>query len=125
MKKKAILILGLGIILFLGYNYIYQDHRIIENEEPEFIVSSDSLFEDFTKRPKHSEAMYLDQTIEINGMVTEVNNHDLTLDDKIFCKFIEINGTINLNDKIRLKGRCIGYDDLLEQVKLDQCNLIE
>ena len=58
-------------------------------------------------------------------MVTEVNDNDLTLDNKVFCKFIEINSTIILNDKIRLKGRCIGFDDLLEQVKLDQCNLME
>ena len=84
MKKKVILILSFGIILYLGYNYIYQDHRIIENEEPEFIVSSVSLFEEFSNSPKQSEAIYLDNTIELYGMVTEVNDNDLTLDNKYF-----------------------------------------
>ena len=125
MKKKVIFILVLGIILAVGYNYIYKDHRVIEHETPDFIITSNSIFLEFSKNQKASETKYLDKTIEINGMVTELNKNDLTLDDKIFCKFKETVTNVNLNDEIKLKGRCIGYDDLLEQVKLDQCNLIE
>ena len=125
MKKKAIFILVLGIILVVGYNYIYKDHRVIEDETPDFKVTSNSIFQEFSQNQKTSETKYLDRTIEVKGVVTELNDNDLTLDDKIFCKFIESVHTINLNDEIKLKGRCIGYDDLLEQVKLDQCNLIE
>ena len=124
MRRKAIFILVLGLIIFLGYQYIYQDHRVIENEKPDFIVTSDSIFQKFSEDQKQSETFYLDRTLEISGTVTEVNANDLTLDNKIFCKFIEINSTINLNDKVSLKGRCIGFDELLEQVKLDQCNLL-
>lgn len=125
MKKKAIFILVLGIILVVGYNYIYKDHRVIEDEIPDFIVTSNSIFHEFSKNQKSSEAKYLDKTVEISGVITELNKNDLTLDSKIFCKFIDSITTINLKDEVRLKGRCIGYDDLLEQVKLDQCNIIE
>lgn len=125
MKKRAIFILVLGIILVVGYNYIYKDHRVIEDETPDFIVTSNSIFQEFSQNQKASEIKYLDKTIEVNGVVMELNDYDLTLDNKIFCKFITSVRTINLNDEIKLKGRCIGYDDLLEQVKLDQCNLIE
>ena len=125
MKKRAIFILVLGIILVVGYNYIYKDHRVIEDETPDFKVTSNSIFQEFSQNQKASETKYLDKTIRVIGVVTELNDNDLTLDDKIFCKFITSLGTIKLNDEINLKGRCIGYDDLLEQVKLDQCNLIE
>ena len=29
------------------------------------------------------------------------------------------------NLQVKIKGRVIGYDDLLEQIKLDQCTIIE
>lgn len=125
MKKKAIFLLGLVIIIFLGYNYIYQDHRDIENEKPDFSVTADAIFNKFSNDQKQSEADYLDKTIEISGLVTELNTNDLTLNSKIFCKFLNPMSTIKINDEVIIKGRCIGFDDLLEQVKLDQCNLIE
>ncbi len=125
MKKKAIFLLVLGVFLIFGYNYIYKDHRVIEKETPDFVTTSNSIFLEFLQNQKASETKYLDKTIEIKGVITELNNNDLTLDNKIFCKFTDIVTTINLNDHVKLKGRCIGYDDLLEQVKLDQCNLID
>ena len=125
IRRKAIFELVLGIIIFFGYQYIYQDHRVIENEKPDFIVTSDSIFQKFSEDQKQSETFYLDRTIEISGTVTEVNANDLTLDNKIFCKFLNSVETININDPIKIKGRCIGFDDLLEQVKLDQCYILE
>lgn len=125
MKKKAIFILGLGIILVFGYNYFYKDHRNIENETPDFIVTSNSIFLEYSQNQQSSESKYLDKTIEVTGVITELNNNDLTLNNKMFCKFNRTLTTIKLNDRVKLKGRCIGYDDLLEQVKLDQCNIIE
>ena len=125
MKNKAILLLFLGIILIVGYSYIYKDHRVIENETPDFVATSNSVFQEFSENQQSSEIKYLDKTIEVKGIVTELNNNDLTLNNKIFCKFTKTITTIKLNDQVTLKGRCIGYDDLLEQVKLDQCNFIE
>ena len=125
MKKKAIFILVLVVILAVGYNYIYKDHRIIEDETPDFIVTSNAIFQEFSQNQIASETKYLDKTVEISGVVTELSQNDLTLDSKIFCKFINTITTINLKDVVKLKGRCIGYDDLLEQVKLDQCNIAE
>lgn len=125
MKKKAIFILVLGLIAVVAYNYIYKDHRVIEDESPDYVVASNTIFKEFSQNQKSSEAKYLDKTIEIKGLVTELNENNLTLDNKIFCKFNKAIATIDINDNIKIKGRCIGYDDLLEQVKLDQCNIIQ
>ena len=125
VKKKIIAFITLALVLFIAYNYIYKDHRIIEKESPDFILNSNSIFQEFSKSQEIAESKYLDKTIEVIGIVTELNDNDLTLDNKVFCKFKNNITKISINDEVKLKGRCIGYDDLLEQIKFDQCNIME
>jgi hypothetical protein len=33
----------------------------------------------------------------------------------------EVDTTIKKNQKVTLKGRVVGYDDLMGEIKLDQC----
>lgn len=125
MKRKWIILLIFILLAFAGYKYIYQDHRNIQNEEVQFEVSSSSIAEEFALNTLSAEKKYLDKTIIISGIISELNLNDLTLDGKIFCQFSNLNNeTINIETKIKVKGRFIGYDDLLEQVKLDQCIVI-
>ena len=37
----------------------------------------------------------------------------------------EKNTTLKVNDSIKLKGRFIGYDDLLGEFKMDECSIVE
>ncbi|WP_290699889.1 hypothetical protein [Lacinutrix sp.] len=127
MKKKLQLIfVAIIIASFFAYNYIYQDHRNISNESAVFTTDSKSLSDEFKNNIQDSETKYLNKTIVIKGEVSEINTTDLTLNDLIFCSFSQSmsTGLLQLNKQITIKGRCIGYDDLLEQVKLDQCTLI-
>ena len=126
MKRKLFISLGLAVVLLLtGYFYIYQDHRDIQNEEAEFVLSSSELIEQFVNNATTSEQRYLNKTIEITGVLTEINQNDLTLDDHIFCQFnVPILSKLQPNSSIKIKGRFIGYDDLLEQVKIDQSSII-
>ncbi|WP_346881509.1 hypothetical protein [uncultured Algibacter sp.] len=119
--KRLLFILVVIIIgITIGYNYLYQDHRNIEVEKPDFKVSAKAITDSFINQPEISETKYLNKTIEISGIVTEFNKNDVTVDNTVFCQF---NTDINyaLNEKIKIKGRLIGYDDLLEIIKLDQC----
>lgn len=121
MRKWIVLILLIAIGV-VAYNYIYQDHRDIESEEAKFVLTSIDISNEFSINPSVSENKYLNKTIEVNGTITELNDYDLTLDDKIFCQF---NSKIKIDSKVvTVKGRFIGYDELLEQVKLDQCNIL-
>ena len=125
-RRNLILILVILLITYFGYNYIYQDHRDIKTETPAFTISALSLASEFQENPTTAETKYLNKTIKVTGIVTELTKTDLTLDKIIFCSIIKSSNTetINLNDKIIIKGRCIGYDDLLEIIKLDQCSII-
>lgn len=123
---KRIVIFGIIIVAaIVGYNYIYQDHRSIENEKAEFVLTSNEIAVQFSENLLASEQTYLNKTIEVSGLISEINTNNITLDDKVFCQFSEVlEPSIKDNSKLKIKGRVIGYDDLLEQVKLDQCTII-
>lgn len=127
MKKnlrKLIILITLIVIAFFVYQYIYQDHRDINTEKPEFTLSSDDLILQFSKNTSEAEAKFLNKTIEVSGLVSEVNNQNLVISNTIFCQFSNpITSPIDINTPINIKGRCIGYDDLLEEIKLDQCTI--
>lgn len=120
--RKWIILLILIIIGAIVYNYIYHNHRDIKNESAEFELNAKDLADEFVINPSAAEKKYLNKTIEVEGYITELNEYDLTLDDKIFCQF---SSKIKVeNNKIRVKGRFIGFDNLLEQIKLDQCSIL-
>ena len=124
MRKKAI-ILCLIIGAIVAYKYVYKSHRDIATEIASFKISASDLSEEFQINAKDSEAKYLDNTIQISGQISEVDGLSITLDDKVFCQFTEPQETsYKLNQEVKIKGRFIGYDDLLEQVKIDQCFII-
>jgi tRNA_anti-like len=127
MKRKWLFLLIILLLLALvGYKYIYQEHRDIKNEHAEFVVSSITISNEFSQNSTKAEKKYLNKTIEINGVISEINENNLTLNNSVFCQFKNtINSTKYIEDTITIKGRCIGYDDLLEIVKIDQSTIIE
>ncbi|WP_456440646.1 OB-fold protein [Psychroserpens sp.] len=124
MRKRISVIVVLIIVLVIAYCYINQSHRDIENEAAEFEINSTDIASSFLNNSSEAEAKYLNSTIEITGNITEINSNSITLDDKVFCQFTNsIKNTLDKNLQIKIKGRVIGYDDLLEQIKLDQCTI--
>lgn len=125
MKKKNNLILIFLGILIIGYfvfRYIYHDHRDIASEKPEITVLSSEIFSIFTE---NDPSKVLNKTVQVSGVITELDATSVTLDNKVHCVFLNKPEGLTTNQKISVKGRCIGYDDLFEVVKLDQCNLIK
>lgn len=121
MKKWIILIIIIIALGVITYQYVYKDHRNIEAEKPAFIVTANSIGLEFTNSSLESEKKYLNKTIVVSGIISEVNQNDLTLNDHVFCQFNNSIEALKVISKIKIKGRVIGYDDLLEQIKLDQC----
>lgn len=125
MRKWIIILVIIIITAVIGYNYIYQDHRSIENESAEFVISSVEIANLFSENAISSEQKFLNKTIEVSGLISELNTHNITIEDNVFCQFSDdLKRPLDKNYKVKIKGRVIGYDNLLEQVKLDQCTLI-
>ena len=131
MRKKRIIgiaILLIGIVAIIGYNYIYQDHRDIASEKPAYTFSAQELTQQFEVNEEEATSLYLNNTIQIHGELTNIDGQSLVVDDVVFLVLNEGETTPNqnkLHTNISLKGRCIGYDNLLGEVKLDQAILIE
>lgn len=122
--RKWIVLLIIIIVTFLGYHYIYQDHRDIESETAEFTLTAEDITNEFEINPSDAESKYLNKTIIISGIITELNSNQITLNDKVFCQLNSATNILKTNQKVTLKGRFIGYDNLLEEIKLDQCYII-
>ncbi len=126
MKKRGIkviiitLVVIAGLLLFM-YSYVYKDARNIAGEDAAYTVSAQQLVSDYENDIQATDAKYLNQTIAVQGRVTQVADSLVTLDSVVFCSFSDIE-KIKVNDAITVKGRCIGYDELFGEVKLDQCS---
>lgn len=132
MKKYnrigLVVVFILVIIALVGYNYIYQDHRDISSEKPAYTISAEELTQQFEADEAEATALYLNNTIQLSGLLTSIDKKTLVLDNVVFLVLSENETTPNqtkLNTKITIKGRCIGYDNLLGEVKLDQAIIVD
>ncbi|GAK91699.1 hypothetical protein JCM19297_1651 [Nonlabens ulvanivorans] len=123
IKKLLIGLLLIGFIAIIGYNYLYQDHVDVNQSKAVASFTATELQELFTDQNLQNDQRALDQIIEVEGKVTNVDKNTILLDDQVF---IELSADIKLyeNQVIIIKGRCLGYDDLLEEVKIDQAVLM-
>lgn len=127
-KKLKIVLISLVVMLivgFLSYNYVMTGGaRDLENEKSEFTVSAVSVFGEFAANSETATAKYINKAVEISGEVTSVNGNVITLDEKVSCQLLVSEKTA-LNSQVKIKGRVTGYDDLLEELKLDQCLILK
>ena len=131
MNNKKIIFASIaiiGVVFFSIYNYIYQNHRDIQSEKAAYTLKAVDLAKAFLDNEEEATVKYLNKTIEIEGNLSGINATSVTVDNVIFLA-IEENESLPashlLNTVIHIKGRCIGYDSLLEEVKLDQSSLIK
>lgn len=126
LKKTVLSILGVVVILgIIGYVYVYQDHRDISTTATFQSFNSEELLTVFTYNSDINDKKILDQVVEVTGVVTDTLDNTLVLDDHIFVALEKNNVVVVLSQKIIIKGRCLGYDDLLEEIKLDQASIIK
>jgi len=97
--------------------------RDIQSEESAFKVSSDHLKNEFSNNTDQATKKYLNKTIEISGLISNVLDSIVTIDETIFCKMISFENVKNNKSKVTIKGRLVGFDDLLGEIKLDECNI--
>lgn len=120
----GLLIIAL-LILTITYKLVYKKHRDVAKEKASFELTSDAFINEFNDNEKIASARYLNKVILVGGTVSEIDEYGITIDQAVYAKFDkEIELTITKDSKVKIKGRCIGYDELLETVKLDQCTLI-
>jgi hypothetical protein len=126
MKRKykilIVLLIGVGLVGFVSYNYIMTGGaRDLTTEKTDFEVSSKAIVTEFTNNIEAANKKYLEKAVVIEGIVTKITDKELIIDNNIICELKNIDKTIKENQLITIKGRIMGYDDLMGELKLDQC----
>jgi len=128
-RNKWILILVILVLAgVFGYNYIYKSHRDISKEEASFSITVGTLMTEFAADETKANEKYLDKTIAINGKVTSIDTESnlIVMDEVLSATLLEkTNQEIEKGQTITIKGRFIGYDELLDEFKMDQASLIK
>jgi hypothetical protein len=129
MKRKKITIVIAALLIlassgiYFYYGFLFKEARNIELEMPDLNVSATKLLEDYNDDPKKADQLYLNKTIEITGAVTKETDSVVILENTVFCLFSQKVKPALINKKVTVKGKCIGYDELFQEVKIDQCTI--
>ena len=101
---------------------MYQNHINVSIKEAKYVLSCDSIFSHFTTKPIEANKLYLNEIIELQGYIKSISKNQLILEPGITCQLNDslLYENIKSGDWIKVKGRCIGYDDLFSEVKLDK-----
>ncbi|MEW5675132.1 hypothetical protein ABGT15_02345 [Flavobacterium enshiense] len=125
MKKVGYLLI-LGLVIIMGwafYSYLYKEHRNIAEEKGSFSVSADSIYNEYITNETKANAKYLDKTIVVQGKISKINitENTIVIDEKMVVYFQEkVANTLKEFNTIKVKGRFLGYDELLGEMKMDQ-----
>ena len=125
MKKLFFYIMIIIFISGLSVNlYLYQSHSDISKMDVEFFGRSEILI---TKINNKSE-FYNNKIVQINGIITDIDVEGIMINQQVYCQFSKkefLKYSFIVEQKIVIKGRVIGFDNLFNQLKLDQSIVIE
>lgn len=126
---KKIFLIPVAVIVLIGlsgyYYVMYGGARDLSSEETAFTVTSTAINNEFTNDLEGSNKKYLEKAVAISGTITKLEDSLVTLDHNIICTLKNPNSVIKNNQPIVVKGRIVGYDNLLGELKLDQCFIIK
>lgn len=130
MKKWLWILLAVGIAGG-GYGYyLYQKPKadMTEVKTDEFMKASD-LVAEFEADESAAEMKYLDKTLEIQGVIKEINESGLVLEGGndlvgVLCEFenMEDAKSLAVQKNVKIKGICTGK---LLDVVLSRCIVVE
>jgi tRNA_anti-like len=128
MKKNIAIFIVFTAIGFFGFKYLYGGGRDFDSEESLKVNSVETILSAFLTNQEKANAVYLNKLIEVSGKVTQVDIQEksVMIDNKLYATLkAEDIKAIKVNDVLRLKGRFLGYDELLEEIKVDNCSVIK
>ncbi len=129
MNKKTVIPISIVLVVaFSIYYYINRDHRNIDTENAAYSLEIAVLQQEFAFNDSLALNKYQDQTIELIAQVTTVDteNKGVVLDKIVFATFNDsLPKDILLGKVYKVKGRFLGYDELLDEFKMDQSSIVK
>jgi len=132
MKKKNKIVVVVVLLILAGVvafpylkNYLVYSYgkRDVQAETAAFTITSKNIVTEFTANAEAANKKYLEKPVAVSGTITSVNTKEIILDETVNCELIAADPLLKEGQAVTIKGRVVGYDDLLGELKLDQCNL--
>lgn len=143
--KKKILYIGFSVVLLVAILVVFNrekatqavvdlgmaltssvKHRNPATEKASFELTSEAFSKSFTDDAVGANKKYINQTVLLNGEVTNISGVTLSLNN-IACNIdsTEITKlkTVKIGSKIAIQGLVVGYNDLMEEIALAQCTI--
>lgn len=124
-RRTLFFIVGciLAILLVILYKTVYPEPRNIAAQRVDFNIPASELVHEMALT--ETAKKYGDKVVQTFGSITAINGNVITLETDVVVTLLDGSKLdLEKGDSITVKGRCIGYDDLLEEVKLDQASII-
>ena len=129
LSKKSKIFIGIVLIAvigaYVGYSYAYKPHTAIADMEVAFTGKAT----DFLAKIKESPEAWTqgEKVVELTGEITAKDDKGVSINESIYFQLEEGTSTEGLTtgQKTQIKGRIIGYDDLLEELKLDKAIILK
>lgn len=119
----AAVVLGLVVGAWAVWYVFYKPHRDVSAEKPAYTFTSQALSEAFSSDTA-AYRKYADQAILVEGAVTAIDGKHLSLGN-IICSMDSTNqaklATVKTGDLVKVQGRFTSYNDLMEEIVMDQC----
>lgn len=126
-SKQGIIGLLLIVIVasgFIGYKIMYKPHAVIEEVKADFTGEA----KEFSEQIKANPEQWNNNIVMLTGTITSKEEKGIVLNGSVYCQYKEgtnANESLTEQSTITIKARVIGYDDLLEEIKLDQTIIIK
>lgn len=116
-------ILLASIVIVLGYQYYNKPHKQVKAIKPTFHLTSNSLHQLYEEDEEISNNRFLDQVLEVAGVVDDIYFHDKNSVNIMLQTGSEFSGvscylernqldqakSVKKGDHITIKGICTGY----------------
>jgi len=133
MNKKIKIMLFIGVILLLTTYFtfpIVKDYMVnnmgkrdLQSEEAALTLKAKDFVAEFAAKEADANKKYLEKPVVISGIITSVNNKEVIIDEVVVCGFTGVKASLKVGQTVSVKGRVVGFDDLMGSVNMDQCSI--
>ena len=124
-RNKVVFIASAMMVLTVGTGYVYQyismSPKDVVEITPEYVGDAT----EFNFLVTDNLSYWTGKVVQIDGKVTELTEYGVVINGTIFCQFE--NGddlqSIVENQQINIRGKLVGFDEILMEIKLNQCIL--
>jgi hypothetical protein len=124
-NNKVVFMASAMMVLTVGAVYVYQyismSPKDVVEITPEYVGDAT----EFNFLVTDNLSYWTGKVVQIDGKVTELTEYGVVMNGTIFCQFE--NGddlqSIVENQQINIKGKLVGFDEILMEIKLNQCIL--